>query len=417
MAESPRNPFETSVWIIIALAAALNLMRPFFPDLVQLTPSDFAQFWQAGVFWTEGRSPYADVYAQTVLVEGFKTHPFFYPPHLRFLFQPLGYLPFEAARLAFVVFNVALWAGIAWSVSRRLPGGFSPLAAFTLTFAAASFALNHVRISVELGSTLGLLVAGAALLHEGVLRRRTSLTAAGLVLLFLKPPLGVAALAVLVFQRNQWRGMTYGMAALGALCLVGCDFAVIDSLTSYLANVTAYRDYPQNSDLLSTGLGAVLAALGAPFPATALLGPVLAACAAIGYVARSSPERALFASFAVLVFFTPGHGFDFTVLVPFIPLALSLSPKPLLPVAGLLALFQISAISKVLVSYGIDPFREDAIRTLGDGGLSFLALATFIETLAYGGVTALAIVLALRTGGIVRSGPRVSRRMDSPQAL
>ena len=184
---------------------------------------DLRYYYGAALLVRRGGNPYDYAQLAHVLEEisGFKGNiiPYFYPPWYCLFFIPMTFLPFQAARLLWIVLNLGLfyvslewlWEVIDWPVER-----WFRWAAFT--FASILFGYACL-VSENAGFVL---LFGLALTLRGIRRNQPILTGLGLILALTKPQatlLMVLCLAVWLIRRKPaalgW-GAAWAAGLLGA---------------------------------------------------------------------------------------------------------------------------------------------------------------------------------------------------------
>jgi hypothetical protein len=177
---------------------------------------DYRGYHAAAVLILRSGNPYDYAQLAPVLEEiaGFQSNnPYFYPPWFALIFLPLTILPFEAARVVWIIINLVLfvvsveWTRdlLEWNVE-----GWRKWVAFLgafLTFGA--FCL----ISEQAGI---LLLFGAALALRSLKQGRSALAGLGLVILFTKPQATILA----VFLLGLWMLLKKPKSAIWAVAWV-----------------------------------------------------------------------------------------------------------------------------------------------------------------------------------------------------
>ena len=398
--------------LLLALSQAL---RPLYAPDAAYPPFDLIHFWRAGVMWAEGASPYDPAYAAAALPDDYLARPFFYPPAARVLFEPLAAWSFEAARTPYTLLAAALWGLVCWLTARALPLGL-PLSLRAAGLALLmAFALPQVRLATEGGQVTVLMVAAVAGLlaalraspsgaSPGVLPD-TGLAACVFVLM-LKPPLGLALCLVLALRRARWRALALATVAVLLATLHGSQGRPDLALAAYVANAGLYDTFLENGPQLTSGLGALLFALGLPAPGGLVLALLAVATgAALGLARRVPLADALLLAVAASLLLLPSHSYDYLILLAFLPrlMAARGAAARLLAVAALL-LAQASATARTAQALGL-------IHQENPDGAGYLFTAARIDTL---GIVLFALGAALLVAGV---GARKGAERPAPAPL
>lgn len=184
---------------------------------------DFRSYYAAAQLALEGGNPYDYQQLAPVLVEitGFAGNaPFFYPPWFLIFITPLTMLPFQAARLVWLVLNAGLFFAsleivrslLGWRVS-----GWRKWGAYLL--ALLMFGAYCLR-SEQLGIVL---LFSLALCLWALQRQKYALAGLSLVLLLTKPQsTGLAAAVLFLWMlKNQRRSLAAAAGWTAALTLAG----------------------------------------------------------------------------------------------------------------------------------------------------------------------------------------------------
>jgi len=183
---------------------------------------DLRGYYGAALLVRRGGNPYDYTQLAPVLKEisGFTgNNPYFYPPWYCLFFIPMTFLPFEIARLLWIILNLGLftlslewlWEVIDWPIER-----WFRWAAFTF----ASILFGYACLVSENSGFV--LLFGLALTLRGIQRNQPILTGLGLILLLTKPQvtlLMVLCLTVWLIRHKPvavgW-GAAWGGGLLGA---------------------------------------------------------------------------------------------------------------------------------------------------------------------------------------------------------
>lgn len=188
---------------------------------------DFRGYYGAAVVVVRGGNPYDYSQLAPVLQEitGFAgNNPYFYPPWFSLLFVPFTLLPFQAARLVWLLLNVGLFYGglrllqeaLGWEI-----GGWKRWAVYlaaTLTFAA--YCLRSEQAGI-------LLLFFLALTLVAIKRERHVVAGLALLLLASKPQATILAVAVIAIWLLRRQRRTLLWAAIGTVALTALSSLAI----------------------------------------------------------------------------------------------------------------------------------------------------------------------------------------------
>ena len=319
-ARSPRALFCA----LVIVAAAANMLRTILhaPEAVQ--PWDFICFWTAGHAWSLGASPYDMTLAVNAVPEGFTQWPFVYPPAARVLFEPFGRLPFALSWALYKIAQTACWGAACWLVARRVgaPGGtLAPTAALAGYLGFVSYPALASTASGQVVAFLVLALARLLALPEG--RGAWARTALILVVLSLKPQLGLPLAVVIVARWADWRAVVAASVVLGALTLWGCLGRPDLILPEFAANLALYGEQGPNGVFKTSGLPLMLALAGLPWPTGAWPALLSLVPAALVAASRLPRERALLVATVSLLLVQPNHEHGYLLLIAFVPTVLA----------------------------------------------------------------------------------------------
>jgi hypothetical protein len=188
---------------------------------------DLRGYYGAALLVRRGGNPYDYTQLAPVLKEisGFTgNNPYFYPPWYCLFFIPMTFLPFEIARVLWIILNLGLfyvslewlWEVIDWPVER-----WFRWAAFT--FASILFGYACL-VSENAGFVL---LFGLALTLRGIRRNQTILTGLGLILALTKPQATLFVVLFLAVWLIRRKPAALGWGAAWAAGLLGAATVVI----------------------------------------------------------------------------------------------------------------------------------------------------------------------------------------------
>lgn len=156
---------------------------------------DFRGYYAAAVLVRRGGNPYDYAQLAPVLEEitGFAgNNPYYYPPWFCLVFVPLTFIPYQAARAAWLLVNVALFFLSLEELREALgwkPGGWQRWSAYAIaTVMFAAYCLRSEQAGI-------LILFGLALALNGIKRDRPALAGLGLTVALTKPQ--ITGLAIL----------------------------------------------------------------------------------------------------------------------------------------------------------------------------------------------------------------------------
>jgi hypothetical protein len=236
---------------------------------------DLAYLWLSGKAWASGISPYSADYValgkSSLELAGVTERPyaFFYPPNWSVLTIPMGLLPYSVAGPSWVILNIILVIGSQIAIFFSLkPEKRSYLV--LLAALAYCFALNGTRFNLVLGQTSILIMFALSLLMLGIARNIFWLKCLGVVLVMLKPNVGMVLVAPMILY--DYRAVIVAGAASLAMCIpalmIETPISIIHRLS---ASIATYGDYPINSPQAQTGVSTLIyVSIGADVSAVAL---------------------------------------------------------------------------------------------------------------------------------------------------
>jgi hypothetical protein len=177
-------------------------------------------------------------------------NPYYYPPWFAWLFIPLVGLPFQIARIVWMVFNVAIWNLGLWNLGKLLqwpPEGWRRYGLYLLaTFSFAWITWRYEQAGIIIFMLL-VAVIGA------VEKKRWGWTGVLMALLLIKPNVTlivIAALSLWLLRERHWQPVVVMIAWLGALLAVSTwitpDWYKPFSQEGFGQGLTAVLDGPNN---------------------------------------------------------------------------------------------------------------------------------------------------------------------------
>ncbi|MFK7886983.1 MAG: glycosyltransferase family 87 protein [Gammaproteobacteria bacterium] len=388
---NPGMPSWRRVWVFVVLtspvcvAAVYALMDPAQWDYA----FDFRLLWLAGSTWLHGYSPYMPafdaLYAAHFGGGQASWHVFNYPPYFALIALPLATLPYAVATKLWLGVNVvcvALSAAILSSgFAARSLGLQIIVYAAIVVFALTSYPGGY---SLYYGQTTLLVLLGACLFVHGYVGKSAVPLCVGLVLLSLKPNLGLLPgllVAGSVYDFRAWQWQTWALwpvlttllfAVVGTglvIAMTGFDATV----PAFAARIAAYSATPPSAVYSLTGMPYLvdtLSSLSMPL----WLSLVLAGAVCIVAVRRTTDRTiAVCSVLAAGFFFLPLHTYDLIVAVSLAPLLWTLSvPRA---VIGALGMLMIHRCVSLVLEVNPRTWLDDGLLPATLGTLALLAVS------------------------------------------
>lgn len=307
----------------VAMAAALVAAALMIARSLGGRAVDFPYILTAGRVWMAGADPYGPAFTAA----GAGTLPagaaaFAYPPNWWVIAVGLAALPAGVALIAWKLLNLVA-AGAAGLLFVRSARRLQPDTPDWLPylFLACLFSCGAMAAALRLGQTSILILLGLALLIDGLAFERGWRQVLGLVLLLLKPQIGLLFL-LLALTRPRMRSVAArGCAATAAACLptlfsLGLA-GTFHSAANFLANLGSYDMLPWNWPTYMSGAPFLFAAIGlrlSPLAAVAIAWVV----ADIALRGRQTDSVTAFwlVSAGAVVAIIPLHLYDFVLCIP-----------------------------------------------------------------------------------------------------
>ncbi|MFT3730791.1 MAG: glycosyltransferase 87 family protein [Hyphomicrobium sp.] len=298
---------------------------------------DFQFIWLAGHMWNQGKSPYSPEYAVLgdAMFTGNRPEYWFYPPNWWPIATLTGLLRYEEAQ--------TVWRGISGGavISGIIILGQAAhqyVTSVSLIRWAALIAFTCLSSSTAsafaLGQTTPFIFFGMACFVCGYVAKSRIWTVVGLVLMMLKPQVGVVVCAFLL---TSWSGIIAVTLAAAIVLLTAVpalvQAGVMPFLKYFIATLAAHGALPPNAPHSMTGVRYLVYELGGGNVDVLIL-TVLACFSAfvLGFVRsrekhRSAETDALDLSILLMIilFFVPLHIYDTFIVAPIIVLMTPLS--------------------------------------------------------------------------------------------
>lgn len=305
---------------------------------------DFTHIWTAGKVWADGHTPYGPAFSEAGgAFQSYNSAPFVYPPNWHALSRALAFLDPASANSVWFVLCQFMLALSCWLLAKSflhfrfhmMPWARAliparPTAAGAAVIACAIAALIAVskaaQVSAYLGQVSMLIFLGQSCLIFGVVRSNRPMTTLGLVLLLLKPQLGLPYAAALAFDRKQWPQVAAAAAA--SLALAAPAFlsqSPMDMAHDFSANLKTYGERAENAITAMSGIGNLLYRATGAGPSILIW---VSAASALGVAGGFLLKRALpkldpslamlLAATLSLFVVAPLRDWDFSLFVPLV---------------------------------------------------------------------------------------------------
>jgi hypothetical protein len=378
----PTKLAQLLAWTLFAAGVAFILLRSIFAPLPEV---DFRFFWLAGHIWNLGLDPYSTAYdeiSHTVLPDGNQTLAWVYPPHWWAICRLLAAFALDHAVAIWRLASGAALIGSTWLLARAL---FSGQGRTTTIIAAASAGvvclLEPTSALLALGQNSAFIYLGVCLLVVGHIRTSLWLNVAGILLISLKPQVGLPVILALLLVSRYWLPIVIATALGIALALPQLlSFGLVATVQNLLTNLSGYTGDaadPFSNPNLPIACTGLINLVGQFFPTLSVVpGFVVSIAAALtvgALMSRAGKDaqlRYLLLLAAVVVALVPLHVYDMSLLV--IPLLLLYRINRRLGLVGL-----------VSIALAIRPAKIEAILgvPLYGGGVSAGAIILSIAAL------------------------------------
>ena len=314
--------------LLLALALAYLVLKVFDgTDTI-----DFKYIHLAGALWGEGIDPYSAAYAEQgeMRFQGLNRPEYlFYPPHWWAIATGFAQAPYETAGLLWRIVMAACMIGGCFVLHRtviHIAGENRPWRTWAmLVFAGA---MSATAIALSLGQTSCLLFFGVCLYVHAFVTRRRGLMVLALVIVWLKPNVGLALSLFLVPGLFWWPALIGGALAVVAASLPALlPHGPIEVIRGYLHALSQWEALAPNQPWNITGLRHLAELVtGAVLPGTPLALTASALALGLGalLVRRDETARgraaALIPLIALLLLCVPMHSYDMVLLIVLIAL-------------------------------------------------------------------------------------------------
>lgn len=256
-----KKSIVAAVQLAFVIAALLYLVSKSLLDPTDTI--DFKSIWLAGRFWHEGRNPYTEDYVlagEALFVGMNRPDGWFYPPNwwpIATAFSSFDYA--FAGRLWRAVNGLLVVVGCIVLLSGMKDArinAFRWMAVFVLVYTST---MSATAFSLSLGQTSIIIFFAFCIFVRAWLRKERFLMGVALILLALKPPIGLVLAGFLMPTKFWWRslagaGVVVGVFSLPPFWLHGWDGVISLMLT----RLNEYGSFAVNAAPSTTGLRSVL---------------------------------------------------------------------------------------------------------------------------------------------------------------
>lgn len=314
---------------LVLLAAALAYIAPkVLSDAIAI---DFRFIWLAGTLWSEGIDPYGAAFAaqaEARLRPGNVPSFLLYPPGWWGIAVAFAALDETIASLLWRVVSVlaaALGAGAMLLALRRETDAdwraLTGLGALALALTLGSVAAAN---NITIAQTSMLVLLGGGLAGAGVIAGSRAALIAGLLILSLKPSIGLAFVPCLLLLRTPLLGtVALGLLVLAISAPPLLAFGPIETVRGFIESAGRYGSLDINAGPALTGLRHLAWQATGAAPSAMLLLGLSGIVSALGIwaarpLAGTAAGRALAFAFAIstLLCVAPLHSYDFVFLLP-----------------------------------------------------------------------------------------------------
>ena len=313
---------------------------------------DFKYIWLAGTLWGNGLNPYLDYFYDVgarFFPDGNSTIFWLYPPNWWLIATTTARLDYDLAKLLWRILTAFLLLGGAHIISRLIQSLYPHYPLWRrLVFAALLMTMSATAVLISLGQTSALLFLGICLFAWAWIRDSVPVMTLALILLALKPNLGLAFAAMLLPMLRWWPalGLSFATAMMMATPAY-LQHGVYNVLSTMLAQLSEHGSIAVNTPPEMTGIRHLADAFfGVYLDSQLCLLVVILLSLAVGLAGRhdtSMPARitSLALVIALAGLNVPLHFYDWPFLALLLPLTFHMRPGTQVSVAiGLLVLWR-----------------------------------------------------------------------------
>jgi hypothetical protein len=326
---TPKNMASIFLFVL-----GISYLLFHFTKSLNLSATDFDALWMGGKFWIEGKNPYDDTYAhyiQSYFANQY-ARDFIYPFNWSMPARMLATLDIETATLFWRLTNFTVLFASMVMLGLTIRKLQQPVSLRHLFATVGVICLMQgTPVVFTLGQSSIIILGGVSLILYGVATGTSIWLTLGLVIVLLKPQIGIPITAALMAFPIFFRSIIGACLLTAALSVPAfLSHGLVNPLIGFLHNVGQYGTSTHNMPNDMTGirnLASVL--LGVDMPGLVLV--AIAALAALGAAnflnlsrAKDSmnPICSILLALTIIFFIVPLHLYDFPILAPLILIVL-----------------------------------------------------------------------------------------------
>lgn len=391
-------PKALRAFVVLAFIAGIVYFAPkvFLPNGYKSI--DFMFFWLAGKMWLAGDNPYSEAY-RVLALEIFSGYgaprAWGYPPTWYFLSTPLAFLEYEYSSYAWQFLNLFFLIVGGWAFSSIVKPKCIHKHSFLYIYMmlmAYVFLLHSTAHTISTGQSSIFIFFGLSILVFGHAKQKPWAKVVGLIILSMKPHIGLVFFCFMFFHRNYRKDVIISTLFIALMCLPALSIFgfenLISDFQSLIPSGTAYTIASANTPANLTGVGHVLFALFGQEIGYSFQILFAAAVAAIGgmiFNLKSAEKwggefhNIIYFLICVTVFMVPLHTYDLVLVSFLIPLSIFYSWRSqIFTMIGLAFLFRSANVAKITglhLEETVSSFLGTSIATVG---LLFLVVGLIV---------------------------------------
>lgn len=360
-------PKSVRVFVVLAFIASILHFAPkaFLPN--GYNSLDYMYFWWAGKMWLAGENPYSEAY-RVLAVEAFSGYraplAWGYPPTWYFLLTPLALLKFEYSSYAWQLLNLSFLIVGGWVfcsiIKPKCIHNYSFLYIYMMLMAYV-FLLQSSAHTISTGQSSILIFFGLSILVFGHEKRKRWAKVVGLIILSMKPHIGLVFFCFMFFHRDYRRDVIISTLFIALMCLPALSIFGFENLVtdykSFIPSGSQYSNFHANTPASLTGVGHVVFALFGQEIGYVFQILFVAAVAAIGgmiFNLKSTKKRdgefhnIIYFLICVTAFMLPLHTYDLVLVSFLIPLSIFYCWRSqIFTMIGLALIFRSANVAKI----------------------------------------------------------------------
>lgn len=334
------SKFMQKYWVaqvlrILSVAiGVLGILYFFWKNLfIRWEDVDFKVLWLSGHLWLEGISPYSSRFIEMgyQVFDKFNGHPFYYPPHFRFVSSFFALFDYETGielwRCANIIFfllsSVLLKSAMAASGVKISWGQI-------LFYTGLVGFMQAVILIFHIGQTTLLIYFGICLTIFGALKGNNLALIAGFCIVLLKPQIGVPLMVAFLPFKEYQKPLLLTCLVMIFLSLPGTQpIGLLETITAYLNGVSVHGDFYSNLAKMTTGVRNITYLLFGYEPSSSIIAIVTILIVLIasyytklklstetGFAQVDVLSIILILTITLIAVFAPLHTYDFVFLAP-----------------------------------------------------------------------------------------------------